>query len=108
MRCFRCGLSGMNPSCDRSATVALHPPEPTQDIHRENCNASSGGNASQRLLSAGFPMSEPIAADHDCNKTCNLRDRASEKTLDGVKSGVERRTLCHRGHGHHKKKREKR
>ena len=70
--------------------MALYAPEPTQDIHRENRNARSGGNASQRLFCAGFAMRESVAADHDCNQTCNLRDGAGEKALDGVKAGVER------------------
>jgi hypothetical protein len=33
----------------------------------------------------------------------NLRDGPGEKALNGIKAGVERRTLCHRGHGHEKK-----
>ena len=70
--------------------MALYAPEPTQDIHRENGNARSGGNASERLFCAGFAVREAVAADHDCNQTCNLRDRAGEKALDGVKAGIER------------------
>ena len=68
----------------------LHAPEPTQDIHRENGNARSGGNASQRLFRAGFPVREAVAADHDCDQTCNLRNRAGEEALDRGKAGVER------------------
>ena len=70
--------------------MALYAPEPTQDIHGENGNARSGGNASERLFCAGFAVREAVAADHDCNQTCNLRDGAGEKALDGVKAGVER------------------
>ncbi len=69
---------------------ALHAPEPTQDIHRENGNARSGSNASQRLFRAGFAVREAVAADDDRDQTCNFRDRASEEALDGVKAGVER------------------
>ena len=77
-------------------------PEPTQDIPCENGNTRSGRNASERLLCAGFAVREAIAADDDCNQTCNLRNRACEKGLDGVKAGVERRTLRQRGHRHDK------
>ncbi len=70
--------------------MALYAPEPTQDIHRKYRNARSGGNAGQRLLCAGFAVRESVAADHDRNQTCNLRDRAGEEALDGVKAGVER------------------
>ena len=70
--------------------VALYAPEPTQDIHREDGNARSGGNAGERLFCTGFAVRESVAADHDCNQTCNLRDGAGEKGLYGVKAGVER------------------
>ncbi len=53
-------------------------------------------------------MGEAIAADHDCNQTCNLRDSAGEKALDCVKPGVERSALCQCGHRHQKEKGEKR
>src|SRR5271165_7212617 len=72
---------------------SLNAPEPAQDIDGENGNARSGGNAGERLLCAGFAMGEPVAADHDCNQTCNLRNRAGEKALDGGKAGVERTSL---------------
>ena len=70
--------------------MALYSPEPTQDIHRENGDARSGGNTSERLFCAGFAMREAVAADHDCYQTCNFRDRAGEKALDSVKAGIER------------------
>jgi hypothetical protein len=70
--------------------VALYAPEPTQDIYGENGDARTGGNTSKRLFCAGFAMRESVAADHDCDQTCNLRDGAGEKALDGVKSRVER------------------
>jgi len=83
--------------------MALYAPEPTQDIHRENGYASSGGNTSERLFRTRFTVREAVAADHDCYQTCNFRNRSGEKALDSVKAGIERRTLCHRGHGHEKK-----
>jgi hypothetical protein len=49
----------------------------------------SGGNAGQRLFGAGFAVREAVAADHDCNETCNLRNGAGEKTLDRVEARVE-------------------
>ena len=70
--------------------VALYAPEPTQDIYGENGDARPSGNAGERLFRAGFAMRESVAADHDCNQTGNLRDRAGEKALDGVKARVER------------------
>ena len=70
--------------------MALHAPQPTQDIHRENSNARSGGNAGQRLLCDGFAVGETVPADHDRNQTCNLRNGAGEKALYGVEAGVER------------------
>jgi hypothetical protein len=39
---------------------------------------------------AGFAVGEAVAADHDCNQTCNLRNGSGEKALYGVKAGVER------------------
>jgi hypothetical protein len=83
--------------------MGLYAPEPTQDIHRHNGNARSGGDAGERLFRAGFAVREPVAADHDCDETSNLRDSAREKTLDSVKAGVERRALCHRGYRYEKK-----
>ena len=68
---------------------ALYAPEPTQDIHSENSNARTGGNSGEGLFRTRFAVGEAIAADHDCNQTCNLRNGASEKGLDGVKAGVE-------------------
>ena len=65
--------------------MALHAPQPTQDIHRENRNSGSGSNTSEGLLRAGFAVCEAIAADDDGNQACNLRDGASEKVLDGTK-----------------------
>src|ERR1039458_8217004 len=82
---------------------ALYSPEPTQDIHSENSNARSRGNARECLFCTRFAVCEAVASDHDCNQTCNLRDRASEKGLYGVKAGVERRTLRQHGHRHEKK-----
>ena len=70
--------------------MALYAPEPTQDIHRHNGNARSGGNTSERLFCAGLAVRESVAADHDCYQTCNLRDRPREKALDSVKAGIER------------------
>jgi len=67
----------------------LNAPEPTQDIDGENGNAGSGGNSGERLLCAWFAMGEAVAADHDRNQTCNLRNRAGEQALDGGKAGVE-------------------
>ena len=69
--------------------MALYAPEPTQDIYRENSNARSGGNSGEGLFRTGFAMRESVAADHDCNQTCNLRNGASEKALDCVKARVE-------------------
>ena len=69
---------------------ALHAPEPTQDIHGENGNARSGGNTGERLFCAGFAVRETVAADHDRDQTCNLRNGAGEKALDGGKARVER------------------
>ena len=70
--------------------LRLYSPEPTQNIHSEDRYAGSGRNAGERLLSAGFTMREAIAADHNCYKTCNFRDRSGEKGLDGVEAGIER------------------
>ena len=70
--------------------MALYTPEPTQDIHGKYGNPRSGGNAGQRLLCAGFAVCETVPTDHDCYETCNFRDRPGEKTLDGVKAGIER------------------
>jgi hypothetical protein len=36
---------------------------------------------------------EAVAADHDCNGTCNLRDSAREKALDRVEARVEGTSL---------------
>jgi len=33
---------------------------------------------------------EAVPTDHDRNQTCNLRDGAGEKALDGVEAGIER------------------
>jgi hypothetical protein len=41
------------------------------------------------LFCAGFSVRETIAADHDCNQTCDLSNGAREESLDGGKAGVE-------------------
>ncbi len=41
--------------------MALYAPEPTQDIHRENRNARSRGDTSERLFRAGLTMREPTS-----------------------------------------------
>jgi len=69
--------------------MALYTPEPTQDIYRENGNARSGGDTSERLFRAGFAMREAVAADNDCYQTRNFRDCPGEKALDSVKAGIE-------------------
>ena len=73
--------------------MALYAPEPTQDIHCKYRNARSGGNTSERLFCAGLPVRESVAADHNCNQTCNLRNGTGEKTLDCVKAGIEGTSL---------------
>src|SRR6266705_3146706 len=88
-RCFCC-LSGICLSSKLEGfRRALHAPEPTQYIHRENRNTRTGSNAGERLFCTGFAVREAVAADHNCNQTCNLRNGASEKTLVGVEAGVE-------------------
>src|SRR5260370_2921034 len=69
---------------------ALYAPEPTQNVHSENSNARSGGDAGQRFFCPGFTVGEAIAAEHGCNQACNLRNGAGEEGLDRVKAGVER------------------
>jgi len=66
------------------ARRALYAPEPTQDIHCHNGNARTGGDAGERLFGAGFAVREAVPADHDRNQTCNPRDRAGKKALDGT------------------------
>ena len=73
--------------------MLLYAPKPTQDIHCKYRNARSGGNSGQRLFCTGFAVREAVAADHDCNQTCNLRNGAGEKALYCVKAGVERTPL---------------
>src|SRR6266436_7716921 len=75
----------------------LHAPEPTQDIHGEDGNARSGSNTGECLFRTRFAVGEAVAADHYRNQTCNLRNRAGEKALDGGKAGIERTPL---GMGH--------
>ena len=68
VRCFCRGCSGIGPRLKKSERWpgrALNAPEPTQDVHGENGNARSGGNAGQRLFCAGFTVGEAIAADDD-------------------------------------------
>ena len=55
------------------------------------------GDAGERLFCAGFLVSETVAADHDRDQTCNLRDGAGEKALDCVKAGIERSFLSTNG-----------
>ena len=56
----------------------LYAPEPTQNIHCENGNARSRSDSGERLLRAGFAVSEAVAADDDGNQTCDFRDRSGE------------------------------
>lgn len=72
------------------ALKGLYSPQPTQDIHRENSNARSGGNAGERLFCAGFAVREAVASDHDRHQTCNLRNGTGKEALDGRKARVER------------------
>ena len=65
--------------------MALYAPEPTQDIHRKYRNARSGSNAGQRLFRAGFAVRESVAADHNCDQTCNFRDGASKEAWMALK-----------------------
>jgi hypothetical protein len=48
---------------------------------------------SDRFFCAGFAVSKAVAADHDCNQTCILRDSAREKALDRVEARVEGTSL---------------
>ena len=70
--------------------LGLYAPKPTQNIHCENSDASSRGDSGECFLCTGFAMREAVAADHDCYKTCNFRDRSGEKGLDCVEAGIER------------------
>jgi len=69
---------------------ALHAPEPTQDIHGEDGNAGSGGNTGECLFRTRFAVCETVAADHDRDQTCDLRNGAGKEALDGRKARVER------------------
>jgi hypothetical protein len=77
------------PSSIRKLNLPLYAPEPTQHIYGKNGNARSCGNASKRLFCAWFAVREAVAADHDCDQTCNFRDRPCEEALDSVKAGIE-------------------
>jgi hypothetical protein len=69
---------------------ASYTPQSQLRTFTENGNPGSGGDTGQGFLCARFPVSEAIAADHDGNETCDLRNRAREKALYGGKARVER------------------
>jgi hypothetical protein len=69
--------------------VWLYAPKPTQNVHGEDRYSGPGGDAGERLLRARFTMREAVAPDHDCYKTCNLRDRSGEKRLDCIEASIE-------------------
>jgi hypothetical protein len=43
------------------------------------------------LLGSRLAMSELVATNHDCDQTCDLRNRAGEERLHCGESGIERR-----------------
>ena len=69
--------------------VFLNAPEPSQNIHSENSNASAGRYAGKRLLRARFPMRKAVAADYNRDQACDLGDGSGEEGLNGGKAGVE-------------------
>ena len=69
--------------------VCLHTPKPTQDIHSENGNASSGGHPSEGLFRAWFSVRETVAADHDCDQACHSRNGSREEHFKCGESIVE-------------------
>ena len=71
--------------------ACLHTPKPTQDVHSENGNTSSGGNPSEGLFRAGFAVRKAIAADHNCNQAGDPRNRSSEEGLESGEAGVKGR-----------------
>ncbi len=72
----------------------LHAPQPAQNIHRENGDSSSGGDTGERLFRARFPVSEAIAAHHNCDQARNLGDGSGETGLESRKTSVEGDPLC--------------
>ena len=71
--------------------VCLHTPEPTQDIHSENGNASSGGDTSECLLRARFSVRETVAADHDCDQARHPGDGSGEEHFKCRETAIEGR-----------------
>lgn len=69
--------------------VFLHAPEPSQNIHGENGNASAGSDASQCLLRAWLPVRKAVAANDDSDQTRDLGDGSREEGLNGREAGVE-------------------
>ena len=69
----------------------LHTPKPGQNIGGKHGNPRAGCDAGQGLLSTRFAVRELVAADHDCDQTCHLGNRAGEERLHGGESGIERR-----------------
>ena len=61
----------------------LNTPEPTQDVHREDGNASPGSDTGESLLCAWFAVREAVTADHNGDETCDLGDRTCKQGLQG-------------------------
>jgi hypothetical protein len=45
---------------------------------------------SKLLLRSRLTVGKAVAADHDGNQACNLRDRSRTEVLQGLKAGVKR------------------
>ena len=60
---------------------ASYAPEPTQDVGSENGNTRAGGYAGESFLCAGFAMCEAIAANHNRNQACHLRNGSGDPLL---------------------------
>src|SRR4030081_3466949 len=70
---------------------ASYAPEPTQDVGSENGNTRAGGYAGESFLCAGVAMCEVIAANHNRNQACHLRNGSGEEGLQRGEPCVKRR-----------------
>src|SRR6266550_3543557 len=67
------------------------PQSQLRTLGSENGNTRAGGYAGESFLCAGFAMCEAIAANHNRNQACHLRNGSGEEGLQRGEACVKRR-----------------
>jgi hypothetical protein len=91
--CFFCDLSGISPSLKNREQVPegmrYTPQSQVRTFTARTAMPVPAATPASAFFRTRFAVSEAVAADHNRNQTCNLRNGAGEKGLNGGEAGVE-------------------